>query len=224
MSTRLKEQCRSGANLDLGAEISQRVGFDLVIENDATSACVAENLLGRGNGFHDFAYIFVGTFVGGGLVLDGKVVSGRTNYAASIGPLPVPGRDGGTVQLLDVASLHVLEGALKSTDRTLDDLDSDGGAWDVSDPILNQWLEDTSKNLAIACAAITSIVEVEAILIDGAFPNNIRTYLTEQIGKSFLKLDLTGIQELRIEEAKTGRRARSIGAALLPINVKYFPT
>ena len=99
---------RGGVVLDL----SKLTGLSIVLENDATAACVAEQLLGRGHELHDFAYFFLGSFVGGGLVLNGKVVSGRTHNAAALGPLPVPDGTGGTVQLLDVASLHVLESAL----------------------------------------------------------------------------------------------------------------
>lgn len=200
-------------DLDLAAEFSARTGFDIVEENDATSAVVAENLLGRGPEYHDFAYIFVGAFVGGGLVLDGKVLSGRTHNTAALGPLPVPDGNGGTVQLLNVASIHVLENAL-NTDII----------WDVTDPHVSAWIGKTSDNLALACAAIASVVEVEAILLDGAFPEDVRREMTHRLHATFSQLDLTGIEKPKIEEARTGRRARSIGAALLPINSKYFFT
>lgn len=210
--------------LDLEAELARRTGFEPVVENDATAACVAENLLGRGHEFHDFAYIFVGAFVGGGLVLDGKVVSGRTHNTGALGPLPVPDGHGGTVQLLDVASLHVLERALTAEGVKPADLRGGGLAWDKIEPTLRTWLQKTSTHLAIACAAITSVIEVEAILVDGAFPDTVRGRLTQQIDTAFSKLDITGIEKPQILEATTGMRARSVGAALLPINAKYFLT
>ena len=210
--------------IDLAAEVRGKTGLDVVIENDATSACVAEQLIGRGHEFHSFAYIFVGTFVGGGLVLDGKIVSGRTNNAAAIGPLPVPDGKGGTVQLLDVASLHVLERELNVRDLEVRGLRDVGSTWDEFGDVLDDWLTKTGQHLAIACAAIASIVEVDAILIEGAIPAHVRARLTSCVRDAYGRLDITGIEKPRIEEAAAGRRSRSVGAALLPIHARYFVT
>ena len=78
------------------------------------------------------------------------------------------------------------------------------------------------KNLALAALAIVSVVEVEAVLIDDAMPEAVRRRLTQQIRAAYRELDTTGMDHLRIEEASFGRRARSIGAALLPIHSRYF--
>lgn len=209
-------------DLDIEEAFAELTGLSIVLENDATAACVAEQLLGRGHELHDFAYFFLGSFVGGGLVLNGKVVSGRTHNAAALGPLPVPDGKGGTVQLLDVASLHVLESALHSAGQSSDKLRSQDGTWDELEPLLSQWIEKTGHNLAIACAAITSVVEVEAILVAGAFPETVRDRLTDKIRDAFSRLDVTGIEKPVIETATVGPQARSIGAALLPIHANFF--
>lgn len=207
---------------DLEKELFSVTGLRTFLENDATAACVAEHLLGRGHDLYDFAYIFLGSFVGGGLVLNGKVVSGRTHNAAAFGPLPVPDRKGGTVQLLDVASLHVLETALERDKANRKELRSENACWDAFEPTLTEWIETTARNLAVASAAITSVVEVEAILVDGAFPDGVRARITERINAAFSQLDVTGIEKPQIEPATVGRRARSIGAALLPIHASFF--
>ncbi len=208
--------------LDLEKELSELSGLNTFLENDATAACVAEHLLGRGHDLHDFAYIFLGSFVGGGLVLNGKVVSGRTHNAAAFGPLPVPDGKGGTVQLLDVASLHVLESALERAGADSNALRLEDTSWEAFEPTLTEWIEITGRNLAIASAAITSVVEVEAILVAGAFPNEVRARITERINEAFSHLNITGIEKPQIESATVGRRARSIGAALLPIHASFF--
>ena len=209
-------------DLDIEEAFAKLTGLSIVLENDATAACVAEQLLGRGHELHDFAYFFLGSFVGGGLVLNGKVVSGRTHNAAALGPLPVPDGTGGTVQLLDVASLHVLESALHRAGQNSEVLRQQDVSWDAFEPLLSEWIEKTGHNLAIACAAITSVVEVEAILVEGAFPEAVRDRLTEKIRDAFSKLDVTGIEKPVIENATVGPQARSIGAALLPIHANFF--
>ncbi len=99
--------------------------------------------------------------------------------------------------------------------RQLDD-------WSQFETLVAPWIEKTGANLAIACAAIASIVEVEAVLIDGAMPASIRERLTARIIQELPGLDLTGLEMPKIEEAAIGKGARSIGAALLPIHARYF--
>lgn len=216
------ETMKDWKEVDFVETFEELSGLDVVLENDATAACVAEQLLGRGHDLTDFVHIFMGTFVGGGLVLDGKVISGRSHNAAAMGPLPVPDGKGGVVQLLNVASLHVLETALQRAGQDSDRLRMATEDWSEFEPILTQWIDSTAGHLAIAAAAIASVVEVEAILIDGAFPPDVRTRLAEAVGVAFNRMDVTGIERTAIEPAMVGRRARSVGAALLPIHAAYF--
>lgn len=212
---------RKWQELDLEEAIAHATGLEVFIENDGTSACVAEHLLGRGSEFSDFAYIFMGAFIGGGLVLNGKVFPGRTGNAAPFGPLPVPDGAGGMTELLNVASLHVLESA-----ATLAGLDPkvlrNKTDWSGYQDILKPWEAQTSGYLAIASAAIISVVEVDAILIDGAMPEHVRRTLTQQTRERFDTLDLAILERPCIEEASIGKGARSLGAALLPIHARYF--
>ncbi len=213
---------REWQNLDIRKAVAKETGFETYVENDATSACVAEHLLGRGNEFSDFAYIFMGAFIGGGLVLNGKVFPGRTGKAASFGPIPVPDGKGGTTELLNLASLHVLESMLSAAGLDPMDLRRNPNDWGFCEAQVVEWIELTSRNLAIASAAITSIVEVEAILIDGAMPDAICERLTVATREAFNALDLTLIGRPAIEKSYVGKNARSLGAALLPIHARYF--
>ena len=217
-----EDAMRVWQDLDICEAIEELTGFETFLENDATSACVAEHLLGRGSEFSDFAYIFVGAFVGGGLVLNSKVFSGRTGNAAAFGPMPVPDGHGGTTELLNVASLHVLEKSL--SDAGIDPLDLRVHIedWSRYEAHVGPWIEITSQSLAIATATISSVVEVETILIDGAMPSDVTERLTEATRKAHAALDLTAVNRPLIEQARVGKGARSLGAALLPIHARYF--
>ena len=208
--------------LDLAETVRMETGLEAVIQNDATSACIAEHLLGHGDRFGNFAYIYVGAFVGGGLVLDQKVQSGATLSAAALGPLPVPDEKGGVTQLLNVASIYVLEDALAASGIDPIRLRKATEDWSEFEDWVGPWIEKTSRYLAIAAVSIASVVEVEAILLDGAMPEIIRHRMVESTRRYLSELDLTGIEYLAIEEAAVGRVARSVGAALLPIHAKYF--
>ncbi|MEM7718070.1 MAG: ROK family transcriptional regulator [Pseudomonadota bacterium] len=213
---------RAWQDIDLGASIEQAVGLSATLQNDATSACVAEHLLGRGHALSNFAYIFVGAFVGGGLVLDNKVVTGPNGNAAAFGAMRMPDGRGGTTQLLQVASLHVLERALRDANVDIGRLRDARDDWSTYAQWVEPWLVQTSHQLAIASINAATVVEVEAILIDGAMPATVRADLVNRTREHIRQYTLTGIAMPDIQEAVVGRNARSIGAALLPIHSKYF--
>lgn len=217
-----EDAMRKWKDIDIVHAITEKTGFEAFVENDATSACVAEHLLGRGDQFSDFAYIFIGAFTGGGLVLNGKVFPGRTGNAAALGPMPVSDGKGGTTELLNVASLHVLETMLSDAGIDPIRLRQSPDDWSFAEPHLTSWLDQTSHSLAIASATIVSVVEVEAVLIDGAMPSDVCARLTQQTANTLEVLDLTMIESPIIEQALVGKNARSLGAALLPIHSRFF--
>ena len=206
----------------IGTYLGEATGLETVVENDATSACVAEHLLGRGHEYADFAYFFLGAFLGGGLVLNGKVYSGRNGNAGAFGSLLVPDGEGGVAQLLDVASNHVLERHLTEAGVDASVLRTRPDDWSALEPHLSEWIASTGRYLALAATSISAVVDVEAVLVEGAVPSSVRAALVSRARATLDTLDRTGIATPDIREASVGRAARSIGAALLPIHARYF--
>jgi N-acetylglucosamine kinase len=73
----------------LAAELSGRLGRRVVIGNDADLFALAEAGAGAGRGHPIVFGVILGTGVGGGLVIDGRVVSGPGGYAGEWGHAPV---------------------------------------------------------------------------------------------------------------------------------------
>ena len=65
--------------------LMDRMGVEVVIENDANAAAVAENVLGAGKGFDNMIYAALSTGIGGGLILNGKLYRGMHGMAGEIG-------------------------------------------------------------------------------------------------------------------------------------------
>ncbi|MCG1011334.1 ROK family protein [Tepidanaerobacter sp. GT38] len=57
----------------------------LAIENDANAAALGENIYGSGKGIKNFMYITISTGIGGGVVVNGKLLKGASGNAAEIG-------------------------------------------------------------------------------------------------------------------------------------------
>lgn len=65
--------------------LKDRTGFDFYIENDANAAAYGELLAGAGKGKKDFVAITLGTGVGSGIIIGGKIFSGINHAGGEIG-------------------------------------------------------------------------------------------------------------------------------------------
>ena len=84
-STITSHQIAGWDNFPLAAFLHNNLGFPAVICNDADVAGLAEAHFGAGKGLSPIFYITVGTGVGGGLIIDGKIYRGVGRGAAEIG-------------------------------------------------------------------------------------------------------------------------------------------
>lgn len=69
-------------NVPMAKMLKERMGVDFYIENDANAAAFGEYIAGAGRGTNNFIAITLGTGVGGGVIIDGKIYSG-SNYAGA---------------------------------------------------------------------------------------------------------------------------------------------
>ncbi|HUT36122.1 MAG TPA: ROK family protein [Planctomycetota bacterium] len=76
-------------NLYLAAEIQKRAGYPTVLENDANAASLAEAVAGAGKGLPCMLMLTLGTGIGGGIVLDGRVWHGADDIAAELGHVSI---------------------------------------------------------------------------------------------------------------------------------------
>jgi glucokinase len=80
----LSHQIAGWENFPVRRWFAREFGLPVVVDNDQNCAAYAEAQLGAGKGKHCVFYVTVGTGIGGGLVLDGKLHNGRSG-AAEIG-------------------------------------------------------------------------------------------------------------------------------------------
>lgn len=200
-------------------------------ENDASSAALAELALGAGSRFQDFIYIGVDTFVGGGLVQHGAVNTGPHGNSAALGPLPVSpsalsstaGKAARYPSLLHRASIYVLVNHLKSYGiditraRELEPLTAEARA-----PVY-EWVSDCAGALTEAIVAITSIIDVEAVILDSILPRQIHRDLFARVQDEFNRIQAIGIVAPEIVCGHFGASASAMGAALLPVSSLLAP-
>ena len=217
-----QEEMDEWRNRDIQAELATATGLPVYVQNDATSACGAELVFGSGERPRDFLYFYFGYFIGGGLVLNGQLYLGRSGNAGGVGPLPVPGPDGRLRRLFDAASMAKLAEAMDAAGESPDHLFERPDHWQVSPAILSDWMDQAAEGLAWAALSAASLLEIEAVMIDGWMPVDVRAEITRRTHAALHRLDLAGIDPPAIREGTLGAMARSLGAAAIPLSQRYL--
>lgn len=207
-------------DFDLTSEIAKLGKWPVLFCNDASAACAAEMFFGHGRSYRDFAYFYVGFFVGGGIVLNGSLYQGRTGSAGAIGPIPVPSPTG-SEQLIRHASLYLLERRLIKQGHDELVLSQNPENWAGLGQDIDQWVEDTGKNLAHAALAAAGLIDFEAIIVDGAMPVTIRAQVVAATNRYFATLDRRGTAPLSIIAGSVGADARALGGAALSLMANF---
>ncbi|MGC4025102.1 MAG: ROK family transcriptional regulator [Mesorhizobium sp.] len=207
---------------DIRAEIQNELPFPVFLQNDATSACGAELVFGRVNDLRDFVYFFIGAFAGGGVVLNGRLYSGPTGNAGALGSMPVPGPSGSPAQLIDIASLSVLEKRLKAAGNATANRWTELRNWQDAGAVADQWITDAANALAYAIVSATSVIDFEAAIIEGWMPPEIRARLTDSVRAALGRVNAEGLKIPEIREGSVGLHARAIGAASLPLSERFL--
>jgi predicted NBD/HSP70 family sugar kinase len=210
-------------DFDAEGEIAAVSPYPTMLCNDATAACAAEFFFGRCWRYRDFLYFFIGEFLGGGLVLDGALRPGRTGNAAALGSMPIMARSerGVAPQLIACASVYQLERRLEASGIDASSIWATPDSWGEFGPQLDAWIEEAASALAYASVAAISVIDFEAIVIDGEMPAVVRDRLTARTAQVFVGLDRRGLSEAEIVSGAVGADARAIGGAALPL-IKSF--
>jgi predicted NBD/HSP70 family sugar kinase len=226
------EALKSWEHFDLLSSVQALTNLPVEFAKDTTSACMAEMLQGHGISVNNFLYVFVGTFVGGGLVVAGHIMAGKNGNAGAIGSLPTglatssaagAGKYGQPAQLLQLASGWQLEQALEKAgfDPLLVHQDSimDAQYADITTP----WLAQASLALAMTITSATALLDLDAAVIDGSLGSSLITALIKATREKLKLYNLEGLQPPAVMAGVVGSHARAIGGALLPLHTQFFP-
>lgn len=147
--------------------------------------------------------------------------SAKRNVGA-FGPLPVVDITGKQGQLTDLASLRGLELSLAKSGLDPQQLWERPQNWSDFDEYVQPWLEQTADALAYASISPCSVIDFEAVSIDGAMPCSLREKLVDMIRLRLGKQDTRGLIVPISVEGTVGDRAWEIGAAVGPIISRFL--
>jgi len=219
-----REAIAAWREIDVAAELEVATGLSASVYNDATAACAAELIAGDRITRRSALYIYLGTFVGGGVVIDGRLYRGEQVNAGALGSMPMDeiGGDGSPPQLIHRASVIDLERALTAAGVDATEMFDPHGSPDA-DAVFEAWLQRAVEALSRAVVFAMSVVDFEEVIIDGLLRPGWRRRVVDGVSGAYGRFDCTGLSSIEIATGSIGPRARVLGAALLPFVGRFSP-
>lgn len=209
---------------DVAGALEQATGLATSLHNDATAACAAEMIAGNAITTRSALYIYLGTFIGGGVVIDGKLYRGEQFNAGAIGSMPVaspkPGERPG--QLIHSASVIQLERAL-AAGGIVPSSALAGDETVEANAIFDAWANEAIAELSHAVVSALAVIDFQAVVVDGLLPPVWRTRITRHLADALDRFNRSGLTPARIATGSIGPMARVLGAAMLPLEARFSP-
>jgi len=219
------EAAQAWALIDIRARVAALTELPVVFVKDTAAACVAELVAGRGRSMRSYLYIFVDTFIGGGLVLDSHLRGGVSGNAGAVGSLALGANDGSGLprQLLSLASLFDLEARWRAAGLAEDAWLDERALSAPWLPITEAWLRDACPGIALAVHTAACLLDLEGVIIDGSFGRGLLAALLRELTVALDGYSWEGVARPEVLPGTIGSDARAMGGALLPLYANFAP-
>lgn len=209
--------------------LQELTGLKVKAGNDANVAALGEMWQGGGKGCHSIVMITLGTGIGGGIILNGEILSGTNGAAGEVGHIPVwddetemcgCGKRGCLEQYGSATGIvRVAKRYLKAHDepsilRQYDDFTAKEvcDAAKENDAIAIEILDLVGKTLGKALACISCVVNTEAFVIGGGV-SRAGSVLLDPIEKYFKEYAFHASRDTEFKLATLGNNAGIYGGA-----------
>ncbi len=220
-------------DVNVGQLLSERFdGRPVVVDNDVNVGTLAEHRLGAGVGVDNMLGVFVGTGVGAGLILDGKLRHGPRGLAGEIGHTFVAFRDldadtPGRGELEDYAGRNSLERRARhfhAAGETTNVFAIAGGGriksrvWDeamsTGDPLATRLVHEAASALAAAMATVICLVDIELIVLGGGLAERLGEGFRSRVEDEVVERSFANMSA-PVRSCRLGDTGGALGAALL---------
>lgn len=218
----------------LGPLLSEVLGTEVRVDNDANAAVLAEYLMGAGRGADDLLGVWVGTGIGGGLILDGRLRRGPGGGAGEIGHMTLVGADrtctcGMVGHLEAIAGRSAMEVEARrrhagGTPTLMVQLAGDkrmkssvfAKALDAGDQVVSELLDEAVAALGAVIASAATLVDFERVVVGGGLAEKLGPSFVGRIEQAVRSRLFVRTSPLRVVPAALGDLAGALGAARLP--------
>ncbi|MBI3621073.1 MAG: ROK family protein [Nitrospirae bacterium] len=222
----------------LRARLEAAIGRPVLIENDANAAAVGEQWQGAAVGLKDFLFITLGTGVGGGIVLDGRLWRGPGGRAGEFGHVKVMAEGGepcgcgsrgcleryANASALERYVLDALPGGTKSDLQRLaydrpDAVDPAmiAQAAQAGDAAARAAYQRFAVYLGLGIANVVNLLDLRHFILGGGVSESFDLFAPRLRDEAAARIYGVAIDEIHILKARCGNEAGALGMAYLAL-------
>ncbi len=214
--------------IDIAAQVQAMTSVPVQLVKDTAAACVAELVAGRGRSVKSFVYLFIDTFIGGGVVIDSHWRAGLLGNAGAIGSMPLhavghAGTDQPPAQVLSVASLYLLEQRFSAAGLDASACYDDRALTGDFAAHTQAWLQEAASAIALVVQNAACLLDMDAVIIDGSLGRGLLSALRQKLALVLHSYSWEGISQPDVLLGSMGADARAMGGALLPLYSSFAP-
>ena len=194
--------------------LETQTGLPTILENDANCAAMGEAWLGAGRKFQDFILLTLGTGVGGGIFLNGKLFTGRYGAAGELGLITLnsdgfPCRSGNRGSLEQYASIGSILRQTGQEPAVIGKLARQG------DLAALEFWQAYGRSLGAGLASLIYVLTPEAVIIGGGISASAEFFLPSTLAEIKKRVVSPSRINLQLLTAELGNHAGMLGAAKL---------
>lgn len=216
-------------NVPIVQELENRLGLPVVLENNASGAALGEYWYGDGKNMKSFFYVYFGAGLGGGVVINGQLYSGSNGNAGELGYFPTPvfmanGQKYEHDHLGGYFNIPLLLKKIKKLGYEVSTIDDLVTLFDEGNPVMKEWLDSASKNLAPLIQGVEYLIDPETIFFGGRLPESILQSLLEKLKHYLPDHRITRqVKRPNFKIASSGIDAAALGVASIPLYSSFAP-
>jgi glucokinase len=223
------------SGISITEELARETGLPVALDNDANAAAYAELQVGAARGRQDVFFVTLGTGIGSGLIINGRIFRGAAGFAGEFGHMTID-PEGIECGCGNIGCLETIASGPNIVRRTRERLyrdrtsslsrlaiprDREFTAEDIAraaregDEMAQVMMERTGMFLGIALAAVINLLNVEMVVMGGGVMEAGDLILKPTIKETRRRAFPPSFNSCEIVIAELGPQAGVIGAALL---------
>jgi glucokinase len=223
------------SQVDITTDLSRETGLPVILDNDANAAAYGELQVGAARGRREVFFVRLGTGIGAGLIINGKIYRGAAGFAGEFGHMTID-PEGIECACGNIGCLETIASGPNIVRRTRERLyrdrtsslsrlaiprDREFTAEDIAraaregDEMAQVMMERTGMFLGISLAAVINLLNVEMVVLGGGVMDAGDLILKPTIKETRRRAFPPSFNSCEIVIARLGAQAGMIGAALM---------
>ena len=213
--------------IQLSKELRKLIPIEnIIISNDANVAALGEMWKGGGQGFSNLVMVTLGTGIGGGIILDGKIHAGSNGAGGEIGHITVCldeeeacgcGNYGCIEQYASASGIVRLARRSRADVGTFTNAKAIFDAAKSGDIFANTVVDEFARYLGIALSNVANVVDPQAFVIGGGV-SKAGTIITERVQEYYKKYSMYALKNAEFHLAQLGNDAGIYGCVKMAVD------